>query len=156
MARQRTDAQNRQARVPLGTPRRKLSVENQDPARVYRWVNDKHGRLEQAEAGGYRFEEKNPAMDVGSAGDAEVTGGEGIDSRISRIVGTAEDGSPMRAFLMSIDRDLYEADQNEKMAEIDRTEEALMRTATPEGAKDDTRYTPMKMTTPVRIQHERR
>ena len=110
----------RKQRVPLGTPRSKMAVEGKDPNFTYRWVNDQGGRIQQAEQASYEFVK---------AGD--VTVGSGVDrnsetgDQVSQIVGTKEDGSPMRAYLMRIKREFYEEDQNAKQEEVDAKDAAI-------------------------------
>ena len=124
MGRPRKEA-NRSKRVPLGQLRSKLTVPEhvlEKDRFVYRWMCDRQGRLPNAEAGGYNFV-LDPEMKV------EV--GEGQDGRdkmstaICRTVGTHQDGSPMKAYLMRIRRDWYEKDQKEKQAQLDEVDAAI-------------------------------
>lgn len=117
---QNRQGKGRSKRVPLGTPRSKLAVEGKDPNYAYRWVNDQGGRIQQAEQADYEF-----------VGAGEVTVGSGVDrnsevgDRVSQIVGTKEDGSPMRAYLMRIKREFYEEDQVEKQKEVNAKDAAI-------------------------------
>lgn len=109
----------RKVRVPLGVPRTKLAV----PKRAgyeRRWVNDDDkGRLQAAQEGGYTFV-TDPNLKVGEDG-----GGDKTDSRVSRIVGRAEGGKPLRAFLMEIPSELYQQDQASKQAALDEMDRAI-------------------------------
>lgn len=105
----------RKERVPFGGSRMKLSFP-EVAGKVRRWVNDVGGRCQLAEEGGYDF-----VTDEGQKiGDTAVgSGNQDLGSRVSRIVGTLPDGSPQRAFLMEIDKDLYDEDQAEKQSKLD-------------------------------------
>lgn len=112
-------------RVPLGVMRSKLSVSGYDipEDKVARWVNDKPGRLMAAEEGGYQFVVDPKA----TVGEEPLDGRDNIDQRVSRHVGPGEDGKPMKAYLMVIDKDLWEEDQEEKQREVDETDRAIRR-----------------------------
>ena len=105
----------RRARVPLGDPRPKMAA----PKRAgyhRRWVNDAGDRLRAAEEAGYQFVEDEIEVDEAGRG-----------TRRSMTVGTKEDGSPLRAFLMEIRNEFYEADQAVKQAKIDEVDAAMRR-----------------------------
>ncbi len=105
----------RRARVPLGDPRPKMAA----PQRLgyhRRWINDAGDRLRAAEDAGYQFVEDEHEVDES---------GRGV--RRSMTVGTKEDGSPLRAFLMEIRNEFYEADQAVKQAKIDEVDAAMRR-----------------------------
>jgi hypothetical protein len=109
--------QDRKARVPFGVQRRKMTLDKATEARlkaegkVPRWVNDDdHGsRLQQAQDGSYEF---LTATGTEAVGDAQET--QERDRRIKKLVGTHKDGSPKYAFLMAIDKELYDEDQAAK------------------------------------------
>lgn len=109
------DETGRKERVPLGAPRPKMAA----PTRagyVRRWMNDDGDRIRQAEAGGYQFVEDEREIDES---------GRGV--RVSQTVGTKEDGSPLRAFLMEIRQEFYDADQASKQSKIDEVQTAIER-----------------------------
>ena len=119
--------EDRTKRVPLGALRSKLTL----PDGVYdkqkfvgRWVVDRPGRLQAAQDGGYKFVE-DPTMQV-EVGEGQ-NGRDRMSTAICRTVGTHEDGSPMKAFLMKIRKDWYEKDQREKQKEVDKVDEAISR-----------------------------
>lgn len=118
----REKKQDRKKRVPLGSPHRKLSARNVPRGKVARWINDKAGRLQSAQAGGYEFV-KDDAVQVGDGAESSNTD---LGSCVSQVVGTHEDGSTMRAYLMMIDKDTYEADQADKQEEIDKVDKAIV------------------------------
>lgn len=112
----------RGGRVPLGQHRSKMSVDaHKLPDNVVpRWINDIGGRIRDAQDGGYQFvEDKN--IKVGD--DPQQS--QGIGSAVKMVVGTNEDGSPMEAYLMTIDKELYEEDQADKQRVVDEIDNAI-------------------------------
>ena len=152
--RETEERHGRSNRVPLGVPRRKLEVDPSmmDPDKVYRWINDKHDRLNAADRAGYEFVSTSAGA-VGSAGSAEIAQGTSVDSRISRVVGSDESGRPIRAYLMAIDKVWYEEDQRAKAAQLDSIEASIKRVDEEAGNPGDTsnRYVPRH--TPITIEH---
>jgi hypothetical protein len=93
--------------------------------------------LEDAEAGGYRFVER-----ISNVGTPDVIpGNTDTGSRTSKIVGVKDDGSPLRAYLMEIDRETYEADQAAKADRIKEVEDTI-RSGNIDGKASDGRYIP--------------
>jgi len=130
----------RKERVPLGAARRKLTARNaafEDRGKVGRWVNDRDSRLQDALAAGYQHVITDEGVTVGDVGDGNTS----TDSRISRVVGTDRSGRPLRAYLMEIDRELYEEDQTSKQAEIDEVDAVIQRGQLDRQANDG-RYVP--------------
>jgi len=117
------EAEGRKRRIPLGAPTQKLSVPQaqDDKEHVYRWINDKPGRLQRAEQAGYEFVE-DPTLQVGEGSD---NGNSARDSRVSRLVGRNEKGGEQYAYLMRIKREWYEEDQEAKQEAIDEVDEAI-------------------------------
>jgi len=124
----------RRERVPLGTPRMKLSISQamqdyfNERNEVPRWINDEPGRLEAAsEEDTYRFVTKRefPQTYRAEVGQGDLTAREGIDSRISRVVGTREGGAPVTAFLMAKPKTDWEVDMTEKAEIINAREESM-------------------------------
>lgn len=111
----------RRKRVPLGVPRMKLTAQNIPEDKQARWINDKPGRIADALRGSYQFLNKDGIV-VGTGYEDE---NEDIGSRVSRVVGKEDDGTPIIAYLMVIDKDLYEEDQAEKMKQVDMVDEAI-------------------------------
>ena len=125
--------------MPLGVPRMKLKTE-QVVGKVRRWINETQDRIGAAQEGGYEFVAQ---AETGSAGNADIASRHGLDSRISKVVGTNENGEPLRAYLMEIDEDWYKEDQQAKQSKVDSTEEALRRGADERGTPGrDGRYVP--------------
>jgi len=129
--------EQRQERVPVGVPRRKLTVGGKcPPNKVRRWFNDKPGRIEQALDGGYAF-----VRDKMKVGDGPVDGNQSMGQAMSRQVGTEDDGRPITAYLMEIDRELHEQDQAAKQAVVDRVDQMIGAGKFKEGPGDN-RYVP--------------
>lgn len=126
----------RETRVPLGAPRLKLKVDEK-PGVVRRWINDKDSRLLYAEEGGYRYVER--LTNVGTPD--VIPGNTDLGSRTSKVVGTNEDGTPLRAYLMEIDHDDYVKDQEAKEEAILATEDTI-RNGNLDGKASDGRYIP--------------
>jgi len=100
--------------------RRKMNVTNQDPNFVYRWVNtdDNYhaGRVDKFEAMGY-----TRVIDRMSSGDEHGVGASTIGGSNTKHVGQG-----VKGVLMRQKREYYEADQAEKMLEVDKTEMGLV------------------------------
>lgn len=116
----------RKQRIPLGTLRAKMTVD-EETRELYRgkrlrWVNDTaDGRIQNAEDGGYAFVHATGQEQIGEGGNANSD----LGARVSRIVGTKEDGSPLRAYLMAIDEELYQEDQQVKQKEVDEIDSQI-------------------------------
>lgn len=133
------EAEGRNRRVPMGVAVLKLDVPQavNDPEHVYRWINDKPGRIQRARTGGWEFVE-DPGMQVGTGSE---TRNSQQDSRVSQVVGKNENGTPLVAFLMRIKREWYHEDQETKQASIDEVENTIKGGRYKEGAGDG-RYIP--------------
>jgi hypothetical protein len=133
----RENAEPRRERIPVGVPRLKLDG-GQRQGFVRRWVNDDGNRLQDFQAGGYEF-----VMNQLPAG-SDITARESTDSRVSRVVGTKADGSPLTAYLMEIRRDWYEEDQAAKQKRLDDQESQMRRGEDSQGGAPgrDGRYVP--------------
>jgi hypothetical protein len=89
---------------------------------VGRWINDQDGRIEQALAGGYIFMKPDEARSVGVT---EIhQGNSDLGGKVSKIVSRGE-ARQIRAFLMKIQKEFYDADQLEKEKVNQRVDEAL-------------------------------
>lgn len=110
-------------RVPLGQHRAKMSIDNLniDETKVQpRWINDVGGRIRDALDGGYQF------VDDPNAVGEDPQRSQGMGSAVNMVVGTHEDGRPMKAYLMTLDRELYEEDQADKQRLVDEIDEAIL------------------------------
>jgi len=113
----------RRQRIPIGVPRQKLSVSNEIPGYRLYWFNDYPGRIEAAEAAGYEFV-TNQEVKIN---DFVTVGNADLGSKVKRLVGKNEDGSPLYAYLMKIRLEWFEEDQRELQAQIDRTDSSIRR-----------------------------
>jgi hypothetical protein len=140
---QRVAEKGRQSnRIPLGQHRRKMTVDPELKKRieregyVLRWINDDGKvRIQQAKEAGYTFVRADGLEKIGDSGDQNSDPG----GRISQIVGTCEDGSPMRAYLMAIKREWHEEDQQAKQQEVDQIDKAIREGRS---APSDNQYVP--------------
>jgi len=110
-------------RVPLGTPHMKLVIPERakEPGYVYRIINDRGSRLDQALRGGYEFViDPENGMDVNLEDRRSVMG-----SSIKFDVGDDGTGKRMTGYAMKIRKDFYEADQAEKQKKVDAVDEAI-------------------------------
>lgn len=133
------EKEGRAKRVPMGTPELKMSVPQaeQDKDHVYRWFNDKPGRLQRAQNAGYEFVE-DPTIQVGEGSESKQSN---QDARVSMLAGKDERGGPLYAYLMRIKREWYEDDQDVKQAAIDEIDEAIQEGRLNEEA-GEARYVP--------------
>lgn len=115
--------EKRKRRVPPGIPSKKLDYPSR-PGYVRRVVVDHPGRLDQFEKGGWEFVSQD-RLAATDEPDENVTTREGVDSRVSRVVGQHRDGSPMTGYLMEIEEELYQEDQKQKAKRIDELESGL-------------------------------
>ena len=128
----------RKERIPFGAARQKLSVASKE-GKVRRWVNDVGGRCQLAGDGGYEF----VTDDDLKIGETSIgSGNQALGSRVSRIVGTQPDGSPLVAFLMEIDEEFYKEDQEEKQKKIDLVDAQIQRGNIEGHVGRDGRYIP--------------
>lgn len=109
-------------RKPFGGVTQRLAYP-QRPNYHRHWFNDVPGRIQRAEEAGYEH----------------VLDNEG--KKVSAIVGTAEGGGALHAYLMEIPQEWYDQDMAAQQAEIDKTEEA-MKSGTFQGKEGDGRYVP--------------
>ena len=112
----RRRAVNKRDRVPVGGRRTNLQLSKEDEdgfkerGRVTRWFNDQNGRVQAAEKGGWVFVTDDEARSIGSHGlHAENTD---LNSKVSKVV--SRSGAEIRAYLMSIDKEWFDEDQETK------------------------------------------
>lgn len=122
----------RKNRVAPGIPSKNLEYPSR-PGYVRRVVCDRHGRLDKMLKGGWRFvthdelEEANPAV-------IKATTREGVDSRVSQVVGSHKDNSVMHGYLMELPQELYDEDQAVKMQAVDELEDGLRQGMSADGS----------------------
>lgn len=84
----------------------------------YRWINDDAARIQAKTV--------QDDWDI-VANDGNLCESADLGNAVSRIVGTAPDGSALRSYLCRKPKRLYDDDQAEKSAELDRQIEQLRR-----------------------------
>jgi hypothetical protein len=109
----------RNQRVPLGVARSKLSVTGR-PGYVRRWINDKDGRLEMAQQGGYTFVE-DQTLQIGGGADIDSENRD-LGARISRVVSQS---TGQKAYLMEIQEDFYREDQKAKVRKVEEVDKRI-------------------------------
>lgn len=107
---ERASGDERKQRIPLGTLRSKLTAERREGYHRH-WINDTAGRLQMALDGGYEFVK----VQGEKVGDFGHIGGQDLGTMVSRIVGSHENGTPMRAYLMEIKQEWRDEDVAEKL-----------------------------------------
>lgn len=125
----------RSTRVPLGVARTKLAVAGR-AGYVRRWINDKEGRLQNAEAAGYQFV-SDPNLRIG---DADISNeNRDLGARTSRVV---DQTTGQKAYLMEIKAEFYEEDQEAKAKQLDETDRRIRTGRVDTGDNSDSRYVP--------------
>lgn len=109
----------RRQRVPLGVPRNKMLMVAPD-GYMGRWINDEDNRIHHAIQGGWQL-----VRDKNKVGEGVDNSDTDLGQQISMIVGTKEDGGPLRAYWMIIKKEWYEEDQREKLKPVDEIEKAI-------------------------------
>lgn len=116
--------EQRPKRIPIsGDSRNVLTISDQDPNYVYRWVNDMKGgmRIRKFLAAGYDFV-KDPNLEVGDG--LEVGSISGMGDAIQREVGEGT-----ISYLMRILKEYYDEDQNAKLIKATEIEAGIGKTA---------------------------
>lgn len=130
-------ARLRKERVPIGMPEKKWSCPLDDGYH-YRVFNDnwmsRPANIQKAKAAGYEF--------VTSDNDKEKP----------QIVGTNDNGTPIKGFLMRIPKEIFDEDQSAKQKPVDAVDEQIRKGSFQQGAGDN-RYIP---TTGIKIESNHR
>lgn len=114
----RTGRPQRKSRVPLAEQRDTLTVADQEPGFVYRWVNDVEDRVNKFKLAGY-----DVVNTPTTVGDTKVE--DGLD-KTSSIVEKAV-GGKTKAVLMRIPEEWYDEDQAKKQKKNDAIDAAMKR-----------------------------
>lgn len=146
----------RKERIKFGQPVQKLGLSQKQQdyferrGEVVHWFNDEPGRLTQAEGQDYRFVTKDEieAGGIGKEGDPTVV--ENVGERISRVVGTKDNGDPILSYLMAIPKEFYEDDQKAKSEKLLEKERAIMQGIDGQGrpgvdGRELVKHTPISM-----------
>jgi hypothetical protein len=105
---------NERKRIPLGK-RDRISFDNQEDGYHYHIINDKDGRLQKAQDGGYEFVESDKSL-----GDKVVGTAKKMGKYVSMPV-----GNNITGYLMRIKKEWYDEDQKEKQKVVDASEKAM-------------------------------
>jgi hypothetical protein len=100
--------------------------------------NDSPGRIEHAIDVGYEFVSKE---EIGGISTNVVSRNTDVGDKVRFLVGTAETGEALYAYLMKIRQEFYEEDQNDAQSKIDLVDEAIRGgRLTGDGQSADHRY----------------
>jgi hypothetical protein len=122
----------------FGVPQSRLTVFNKDPNFYYYWVNDYPGRVQFAQSGGYVFVLKGDP-ETCAPGVAPIDSE--VGSQVSTVVGVNNDGSPLKAYLMKVPMERWEAGQRILQGHNDKQDAAIQRGKTT-GKEDKNFYVP--------------
>jgi hypothetical protein len=122
-ANQAPDAGTPTARRPLGRREAKLHYPPR-PGFVRRWINEWPGRIGNAQAGGWTHVTEN-------------------GKPVTRVVGVAEAGGPLHAYLMEIPQEFYDEDAAQKQLGLNEID-AQIYGGTFNAEPDDKRYGEVK------------
>jgi len=98
----------------------RLVVENKDPSRVYRFVNDKNGRVEVKQDQGW---------DIELAKDHRIGGRRADSSSPEGSAARVNVGAGDHAVLMSIPKEWFDEDQAAKQERVDASEQTIKQNA---------------------------
>jgi len=118
----------RRRRAPVGGFRQKLDAPQRE-GYVRRWVDDSPARIMEMQELGYDF-----AQDQAATGAKRT---DGLGSRISRMGGKRDDGSPHQLVLMETPKEEYDIGRQEKEDSLKPFEEALRSGADTTGRLQD-------------------
>jgi hypothetical protein len=133
----------RRNRIRFAGPRKRLQIDESllDPEYEYHWFNDDNGEVAQAERAEYVFVTKDEIKDPEAIGDKEVHGGNtDLNSFVSRVVGRNRAGGEMRAFLMKLRKEVYDADQEWREQEVNAQVDAALLAGKPSGSSVENAY----------------
>lgn len=118
----------RPRRVPVSGPRDILTVMDQDPNYVYRWVNDTDGRLDRFKLGGWEVVTGKHTVGMDSINSGSNKYGSAHAKQI---------GGGNWAVLMRIPKEYYDEDQKAKQDRIDEIEATMREEGRKEGRYGD-------------------
>lgn len=138
--RKATRAEGKQRQKPerfnFGTAQQKMQG-YELPGYHLHWVNDKPGRVDEAQLDGYEF----VLRDEVHVKQGFITGNAALGDRIARTVGLQDTGTePMLAYLMKIPLDWYEEKQGQQQQVNDRVDSAILDGNNQNGIDPNRRY----------------
>lgn len=110
-------------RIPVGLTAPKMTVNhynNKLQGKSTRWFNDDGDRIQRALMGGWHFVKKHG---ITTGVDHKTVGDPGV--HVTMHVGKHDGGLPKYAYLMAIDKELYEQDQKAKQDRVDEIDQAI-------------------------------
>ena len=113
--------EERKKRIPFGSHRQKLQIK---PIKGYHthWFNDRNNRILDAEQAGYEFVYRH---EIERVGDVDVVPDRDQGEKVTYVVGTNENGSPLVAYLMKIKDEWHNEDKADKARKLNELEEGL-------------------------------
>lgn len=131
-------------RVPFGGHRSRLQLSQEDYEAMLKkgytphWFNDQYGRVQRAQAGGYVFVTPAEAPSIGESQIGRTN--TDLADKVSLIV-NKDPSNPVRAYLMKIKTEFYEADQKLKEEALKATDE-MIKMARVDGSDVEMSYGP--------------
>lgn len=115
------DNPRRAARKPFGSAEQKLAYPSREGFHRH-WFNDVAGRIGRAQEAGYEHVKAN-------------------GNNVSRVVGVAEGGGPLTAYLMELPEEWYKEDMAREQQQVD-DKEASMQRGVADGKEGEGQYVP--------------
>lgn len=115
-------AEQRPKRGSFNGTEGKLRIGNQIEGYHLHIFNDTPGRIEQALSVGYEFVNPN---EVGGTAVNVVSRNTDIGDKVRFLVGTDANNEPLYAYLMKIQQEFYEEDQNALQERVDAVDAAI-------------------------------
>lgn len=124
--RQEVLAEKRKLRTKVQDLRNSMAIDGEliGEGYVARWVNDEPGRIDNYLLRGWEFVQENGVDDVGEGSESSNNG---IATAISQHAGTSKANRSMNAYLMRIEKELYDEGESAKQVEVDKIDDALQR-----------------------------
>jgi hypothetical protein len=110
-----------QRRIPIGADRNVLFVDGQDPTKKYAWINDYN--VDNMKASGFEHVE---------VGQVRVSDASHYGSQIGNVISKGV-GAGVTAYLMCIDKELYDQDMKLLDVRTDEQEHGIYREAKSDG-----------------------
>ena len=117
-----TGRSKREGRTSFNGTEAKLRIGNQIEGYHLHILNDVPGRIEQALSSGYVFVSPD---EVGGVGTNVISRNTDLGDKVRFLVGAGTNNEPMYAYLMKIELDLYEEDQQALQVKNDRVDTAI-------------------------------
>ena len=123
---------------PVGMPSMRMHVEPREGYFRY-WFNDTPGNIQSALDGDYEFVKEGTVAGTLSQQE-DLAASDAGGQRVSKVVGTQADGSPMVAYLMEIPQEWYDEDQAKILASAREVEHQIKTGKVPGDEAEDTEH----------------